>query len=300
MNKERRGIFELLLATFFFSLFGVFTRLISGQISVFYQLFIRALIMSLMFYLIARLSNNIKKVRSKDWGLLLFRGLLVVVDFSCFYYAVSHLPLGLTLFLFYASNVITSFVFGALFLGEKMNPVKYVSLVLAITGLFVMYNDSLTNITPLALLATTTSGICFGLTTTTSKKLTDKYDSIQINLIGYLAAFVLVIPALIVSKESVTLGLPLITWTELLGFSLVGVGAFYLTLDGFKLIEAQKGSIIMLAELIFVTLLGLVLYSEIPSLNTLLGGLFILLALIIPNVSFDKNKSSSKARLSKS
>jgi drug/metabolite transporter (DMT)-like permease len=288
MNEEKKGLIELVTAAFFFSLFGVFTRLIANNLGVFYQLFLRAVIMAGLFYVIARFSNNLKKIQKKDWGLLIFRGLLVVVDFSCFYFAVTNLSLSLTLFLFYASNVLTAFLFGYLFLQEKMTPIKYVSLIFALAGLFVMFKDSFGGIKLLPALATQLSGLCFGLTTTTSKKLTGKYSPVQVNLIGYVTTFLLVIPLLLFSKEKINLNLSPLIWMELFGFAVVGVGAFLLTLEGFKHVEAQKGSIVMLAELIFVTLIGLIWYSEIPTPNTILGGLFIMTALIIPNLKFRK------------
>lgn len=285
MTKERRGFFELILATFLFSLFGVFTRLISDYLGVFFQLLLRTLIMAILFSVFAWITRNIKKINKHDLCLLIFRGLLVVIDFSCFYIAVNHLQLGLALFLFYAANVIISFLFGSMFLKEKMNTAKYISISLALLGLFVMYKDSFVGVKMLPSLAALISGSCFGLTASTSKKLTDKYSSWQVNFIGYLTAFLLVIPVLFISRESFTFNLPILTWIELLGFASVGAGAFYLTLNGFNHLEAQKASIIMLAELIFVVLIGFLFYSEVPTLNTFLGGLLILSALLIPNLN---------------
>lgn len=280
------GFIELIIATFLFSLFGVFTRLISHSVGVFSQLLIRTFIMSIMFCLLAWATHKIKKVKKNDLGLLFLRGLFIVIDFSCFYFAVNSLPLGLTLFLFYAANVIISFVFGSLFLNEKMDTIKYMSAALAIFGLFIMYKDSFEGVKMLPSLAALMAGICFALTTTTSKILTDKYNSIQVNFIGYSVAFLLVIPVLLLSKEAFTFNLPIVIWVELLGFASVGVVAFYLTLEGFSHLEAQKASIIMLAELIFVMLIGYFIYSEIPSVSTLIGGILILFALLIPNINF--------------
>ncbi len=240
--------------------------------------------MSVLFFLIAKFTKTLKTISKKDVPLFLFRGFLIVVDFSCFYIAVTHLPLGLTLFVFYAASVITSFLFGAVFLSEKMSKIKWWSLGLSVAGLFLMHKESFYGITFLPSLAALVSGLCFGLNTSTSKKLTDKYSSTQVNLVAYLISFILVCPLLFVSNEAINFNLSLITWVELLGFSLVGVGAFYLTIDGFKYLEAQKASIIMLSELIFVVIIGYFLYSEIPTINTIIGGTLILLALFLPNI----------------
>jgi len=286
MNNERKGFIELIIATFFFSLFGVFTRLISNQLGVFFQLILRAILMSIMFYFVAKFTKTLKAIDKKDLRLFLLRGLFIVADFSCFYLAINNLPLGLSLFIFYAANVIISFVFGSLFLKEKLTLIKLTSLILAVLGLFIMYNGSFTSFRLIPLIAAAISGFCFGLTTTTSKKLTDKYSSTQVNLVAYLSASLLVLPLLFLSKEVINLNFPLITFIEVVGFALVGVGAFLLTLDGYKYLEAQKASIVMLMELIFVIIIGLLFYHEIPTISSIIGGIFIFSALALPNINF--------------
>lgn len=286
MSKERKGFIELILAAFFFSLFGVFTRLISNRLGIFFQLLLRAIIMSILFYFIARFTNTLKSINKKDLRLFLLRGVFIVADFSCFYVAINNLPMGLTLFIFYAANIIMSFFIGSIYLNEKLATVKIVSLVLAIFGLFIMYKDSFTMFRFVPLIAASISGFCFGLTTTTSKKLTDRYSSTQVNLVAYFAAALLVMPALVLSRENVNWNIPMITLIEVFGFAVVGVGAFILTLNGFKYLEAQKASIIMLMELIFVMIIGFLIYHEIPSVSTLIGGVFILSALALPNINF--------------
>jgi len=286
MERDKRGFIELFAATFLFSLFGVFTRLIANNLGVFFQLLLRVGLMSFIFFLIGYFTKVYKKINKKDLPLFLFRGLLIVVDFSCFYIAVNNLPLGLALFIFYAANVVISFMFGALFLKEKLNFVKIVSLLTAMLGLFVMYQESFGGVKLLPSIAALVSGCCFGLNNSTSKKLTDKYNSTLVNLIAYGASFVLVIPLIFLFKEQIPMNFSLLTAVELLGFSIVGVAAFYLTLNGFKYIEAQKASLIMLTELLFVVLVGFLFFSEIPTKNTIIGGLFIIIALAIPNINF--------------
>jgi drug/metabolite transporter (DMT)-like permease len=86
------------------------------------------------------------------------------------------------------------------------------------------------------------------------------------------------------TRERVILDLPHQTWYALIGFSVIGVLAFYLVLYGYSKLEAQKASLIMLAELIFVIIVGYILYQEIPSWNVSIGGMFIVLALALPNI----------------
>ncbi len=56
----------------------------------------------------------------------------------------------------------------------------------------------------------------------------------------------------------------------------------YLVFYGFKHLEAQIGSLIVLSELIFVLVLGFVFYQEVPTVMQLIGGGFILAGMIVP------------------
>jgi drug/metabolite transporter (DMT)-like permease len=61
----------------------------------------------------------------------------------------------------------------------------------------------------------------------------------------------------------------------------IGTG---LIIYGFKHIEAHKGSIVLLSEIIFSVLFGTLIFNELLNFTTILGGILIMLAGILPNV----------------
>jgi len=279
---------NLFIGALFFSLFGVFARLLSSTMNVYWQFIIRVGIMSIIFCLIGYFGKLYKPINTKDWPLLIVRGMITIFDFLCFYYAVLHLPLGLSLFIFYASSVIISFLLGAIVLKETMNLVKVISLIMAILGLFIMNQEPIFDLNVIALITAIISGSCFGLTMTTSKLLTNKYDSMQINLIAFFVTFLLLIPLIVFSKVPAPVTISLLTSIKLVGFAIVAAGAAVFTINGYKKIEAQKASLIMLSELFFVVIIGYLFYNEIPSIQTIIGGIFVLVALALPNVEICK------------
>lgn len=283
-NINKKGLSALIMATFLFSLFGVFTRIISNQMGAFYQLTSRVFIMSVIFLIIGLISHSLTKIQKKDLPLLLLRGILILCDFFSFYTAVNNLPLGLTLFLFYAASIASNFIFGFYFLKEHINLAKITGLFLAFLGLIFIYHNGLYGLKIIPSLFALLSGFCFGLTTSSSKKLTDKYSVVEVNLIAYTIAAITGLLLILLTKETVNISLPVITWLALIGFAIIGVSAFYLVLYGYNKLEAQKASLIMLAELLFVIIVGFIFYQEIPSLSVLIGGLIIIMALAIPNL----------------
>lgn len=254
----------------------------------FYQLSVRVAIIGLIFLTIGLISKKIIPIEKQDLPLILFRGVLIVIDASSFYIAVNHLPLGLTMFIFYAASVGINFIYGSIFLKEKINSEKMISLIFAFLGLILIYHTDIRDVSILPSIFAMISGTCFGLTMCTSKKLTNKYSIFQVNSMAYLLSFLFGVILLFLSKEQINLLLPINIWLAMIGFCIFVVAGMYLTLYGFSKVEAQKGSLLLLFELVFVVIFGYLFYKEISSLNTLIGGLLIIIALALPNINFKK------------
>lgn len=290
-NKSyQKGILALLSGSFLFALVTVINRFIPQEIGVFYQLFIKVLMVSLIFLVMTIFTKSFSVIERTDWPLIIFRGTLYAVDFAAFFFAVTRLPLGTTLFLFYAGSVTTSFIYGYFILHEHLTKVKVGSLLLAITGLYFIYSSNL-NFQNLAILLAVISGACFGTQTSASKNLTDKYSINQVNLVSYFVAVVTSLIFLVLSQEKIFLNVGLAGWLSFFIFSLANVGALYLTIYGFKYVEAQKASLILLAEIVFASIIGYIFYHEAQNITTVIGGIFIILALAVPNLSL-LNKSN--------
>lgn len=278
------GIISLIFAAFLFSTFGVFTRYISTSAGVFFQLTFRVILMSLIFLCIGLFTKTIKAIKPSDLPLFIFRGVLIITDFTSFYFAINNLPLGIALFLFYAASILANFLVGHFVYHEIFTKIKLFGLLLAVLGIFLIYFSNFGHLNLIYSLFAIISGISFGLNMSTSKKLTDKYSVGQVNLVAYFTAAIIGLVLLFLSHESIPSRLPFGIYLALAGFAIVGVFAFYLTLYGYRLIEAQKASLILLLELVFVVIIGLIFYNEIPTIYTVFGGLLIITALALPNL----------------
>lgn len=289
MNSKHMGIGSILISALLFSSFGLFIRQISKELTVFPQLAIRAALASIVFFAIAYLFKGLKRVNISDLKLLILRGVMVVVDFSTYIIAVNNLPLGLTLFVFFAASLVSSYLYGNYFLGEKTTRIKLMSLLLALIGLAFIYSDSFTKFALLPLIAALISGADFGLTMAISKKLTSKYSLSQVNLFAYITATLLTVPLVYLTGDTLSINYSQETWWWLIGFTTVAVSAFYISMYGYKLLEAQIASLVLLSEILFVTAIGFIFYQEVPSISTIIGGGFILGALSLPNIIRRKN-----------
>lgn len=73
-------------------------------------------------------------------------------------------------------------------------------------------------------------------------------------------------------------------------FGLLFLSTGFLMVYGFKYVEAQKGTLIMLLDVVLGILFGYLFFKEIPSVISMFGGGLILFAIILPNISLKKLK----------
>jgi drug/metabolite transporter (DMT)-like permease len=73
-------------------------------------------------------------------------------------------------------------------------------------------------------------------------------------------------------------------WLWLLIYSVVNAAAFWLTIVGFKHVDASIGSLIGLMEVVFGVLFGALIFHEALSWSVLVGGGIIILAAMLPDL----------------
>ncbi len=289
-QNQFSGAGALFLSGFFYALYGVLTRYVLYDMGLFYQSASRYFVGLLIFFLLVKIFGSLKPIKRKDikWFVALaFFAFAVNIPF---YIAVNNLPLGTTLFLFYASSLISSYLFGFFALKEKLSRIKIIVLFLAIIGIYLIYKENFQLTEPIFCLSAILSGSFFGFYSTANKTINLKYPTLQINLINYLLVFLLTTPFIFINRETINLNFLSFSWIINIIYALVMVFASFCTVYGFKYIEAQKGSLILLSELIFVVINGFIFFKEIPGVSVIIGGIIILISLILPNIQFRISK----------
>ncbi len=295
-TSDLKGFSILLLGGFLYALYGVFSRMIGDSIPQFYQIWSRAVIIVILLYLIIFFAKiSIKKIKKVDLPWAAAVGISAGLLLPFFYIAVNNLPIGTTIFCFYAVSTVISYLMGKFILGEKFTVVKIVSLVFAITGLFLMFAGSLTDSNLKYLLYAGIAGAMFGINIISINKINTRYPTLQVNLFNWVGGFIVSIVVSLFIREPLPLPELNSPWFANFGLALCSLAASFSVIFGFKFIEVQKGSIILLSELIFGVLLGLILYNEVPTTTTFIGSVLVFVALVIPNLNIlrgDKAKNS--------
>src|SRR3989339_1938376 len=144
MNKKQTtiGITSLLITACIYGSMSFFSRLVGNAIPVFYLTVIRNLFMAMLLFLLVFGSKTWKKVRPQDWKWIASRSFLGIFGFAFYFICINALPVGLTYLTMYSGTVIGGFILGKLLFHENITPVKLMSLLLALLGLYIMYGRS--------------------------------------------------------------------------------------------------------------------------------------------------------------
>jgi drug/metabolite transporter (DMT)-like permease len=120
---------------------------------------------------------------------------------------------------------------------------------------------------------------------TLSKKLSGNYSEIQI-IAGYLVAMILVNPVLsfLAGESFPRVGLT-IPWLAQLGYAASYLIANTAVVAGYKHLDPSIGALVGLLEVIFGAIFGMILFGEVITMQLILGGGLIILAMSLPDLA---------------
>ena len=220
------------------------------------------------------------------WGnnrkLLFLRGAVGTMALMCVYYAVTTLPLAEATILQYVHPVFTALL-GVLFLKERVQGATMICIVLCLFGLGVMVQPNMANsITAealplhsvmIALLGAFGSSIAYVIV----RKLSQTEDSSVI--IFYFPLVALPTSTILMWNEFVWPSLAITIVLIFVGI-FTQIGQYGLT-KAMQTQEAGKASGYSYVQIVFSTLLGVLIFNEVPSVWTYLGGGFIVTGALI-------------------
>ena len=279
--------YNLVLASFFFSLMTLCVKNIDKRIPVFELVFFRSLI-SLIITLVIINTKNIN-----PWGnnraLLFLRGVLGTLALVCIFYAIRNMPLSISTVIQYTYPIFIS-IFAGIFIKEKIKRSLVIALFMGWLGILIILNpNQLSNINVeiqhLSVLIAFIGSICTALAYITVKKLSFTEDVYVI--IEYFPIVSLITLSPIVLINWVTPNLSELIW-------IIGIGLFtqlgqtFLTI-GLKNLPASEASAINYLQVLFGSIWGVLFFNEIININFLLGALLVLLGTIISITKSQKN-----------
>ncbi|MEI6092669.1 MAG: DMT family transporter [bacterium] len=264
----RNGILLSLLATFFFSLTNLFTKLISDKMTfteiAFFRSFIGLVIVSCyMLY-------NGYSFKAQHKKVLFLRGVLGGVALLCSFYAISRIKLGEVSILFQLSPVFVA-IFANFILGEKLPRFFYLLLVSSLVGCIMVIKPSFSNLGNFPAVMAVLSAVLAALAYVCIRALSKQHKTHMIVLYFSLTAAMVPLP------WSSYFTIP--SAYQFIALLMIGVFAtiaqFFMT-KAYGLEKAGIVSMVGYSGVFFNVFWGVLIWKEYLDVYSIIGGVIIL------------------------
>ncbi len=279
--------YNLVFASFFFSLMTLCVKNIDKRIPIYELVFFRSLLSLIITIFIIKL----KKINplGKNRPLLILRGVLGTLALICIFYAIRNMPLSISTVIQYTYPILIS-IFAGLFINEKITRNLLFALVIGWIGILVILNPTQlsnikVNIESHSIFIAFIGSICTALAYVTVKKLSYTEDVYVIIEYFPLVSFITLMPFVVINWVTPN-------GNELLW--IIGIGLFtqlgqtFLTI-GLKNLPASEAATINYLQVVFGSIWGILFFREIINVNFLLGASLVLLGTIISTTKIIKS-----------
>lgn len=282
--KRSYGIILILISSLLFGSYGVWAKLIGSGMGVFFQGWSRGLIIALVLLPILYYKKLIVPIKKEDWRWLAVFLVFTSLTQAPLFYAFTHMDIGSATLLFFVSMLLTMYVMGYFFLGERVTSVKVVSFVVACIGMYFIFSFSLAAFTFLAASLAILNGIASGGEVSSSKKISGSYSTLYITWLSWVAIALTNAPISLFLGEAQPLPVFNAVWLWQLGYSVASMLAFWLIIEGLKYVETGIGGLLGLLEIVFSIAFGILLFNEQLTAQVAIGAVFILTAAALPHI----------------
>ncbi len=278
MDKETVGLIEVFFASLLFGLMPIIVRF-GEDLGAYNLSFFRVLVASICVFFFIMFSRKLKLVPFKyeKKKLLLFGAIHGFIILG-YFLAIQYLTIASAVLLLYSSSI-WIVVFSHFILKEKITKITFLALAIAFLGVIFVVSPQNFFIKEsiVGSLAGLGAGIGMGLVYTLSKTF-KKYDKVSLTFWQNLIAIPFVLPLIFIDLPKFSnfdMGIIL-----LLGSVFTAV-PFILIYKGFGKIDAQKGSIVIMLDIVFSVIFAWIIFKEIPTALAIVGGVLIMIGTYI-------------------
>jgi drug/metabolite transporter (DMT)-like permease len=283
MNKNLVGSGSLLLVGIFFGLSGVIAKYLSTWLNP-YQVveyrFVIAFIFSLLLLITTKQKISFKKIDLKTLGIFAITFPISVIFFTL---AIFNTSVSLAVFSFYTSTLVSSFIIGKIFFGEEITLNKKISLLFILLAVLVFTNPFSGFSIQLGFFFGIISGLFQTIASSFQKIVGKSTNRIGLLIIQTLAGIFISATALLLQGQNLLVVLPHVPLIITILFGIIFLTISYLFLVGFKYVNLNVGSVLVSSELFFGPFFAFVFLSEGLTQLELIGGLFVVLAVLFSN-----------------
>lgn len=280
-TKAPLGASLIVLSSAFYASYGIWVTLIGDFLGGYMASAIRAILVLMILVPLAWMGRKFEVIRwRRDWPWFLVMLLTSALVWGPLYYAILHAGVGISLGVNYAALVMGMFFFGWLLAKERFTRDKWISVILGVIGLWLVFSPSVEGVGWLALSGALISGLVGASHSVIWKRL--EYGPTQIGIIVWVIVALACFPAAFMLGEALPAAGWHIEWFYLLLFAVASLLANWTFVAGIKLVEAGAAGVLGLLEVVFAIGFGVIFFSERPGAIVLTGIAAIIVAAAIP------------------
>ena len=212
--------------------------------------------------------------------LLIIRGITGCAAFLSLVTAIRLIPISTAMVLFYSFPAFAALLSPLIF-KEAITKVEIICVFIALCGVVILFDFSLEG-TAFGQVMGVVAGFFAGLTVAIIKKLRDKNGPVTIYLYFCLLGTVVTLPSYMAAPQIPTIQ---IDWLIVSGIVFISIIAQLLMNQGFKYCKSWEGGLFLTSELIFTTIIGIVLFSEIVTWRFWVGSFLVFASAVLINRS---------------
>lgn len=273
IKDRNKGIMLILLSSLSFAFMSATVKYLSN-ITIAQKIFFRNLIgIPIVYYIIKKERISFKVNNKKFLGLRIISGALGMI---LYYYALENIYLSDAVILHKMSPFFV-IIFAALFLKEKVKKPQYLALILAIIGAIFVVKPRF-DVSVIPMLIGLISAFFAGIERTAIRYLKNS-DSSHI-LVFYYLIFLVIAASPFVIQSNLAI-ITNIEWFFLILLAIFGTAGQLLMTRAYHYAPAGELSIYTYSNMIYSTIIGLIIWAEIPDIWSILGAIIIIIAAVV-------------------
>ena len=272
-NNNFNGLYWLIFNELFLIVHIILIKTLVADLPIFQIVFMRSVSSSVILIPILFFTGRQKNIFS-NLGVNLSRVVLSFLAISIQFFTISNIQLAQVSTIGYLRPSIMS-IFAYFILSEKQSKGRWLVLIIGFLSILLVFspeNQSIQLVALIALLGT----CCGALSTIVQKYLSKSFSEIQLMVWYSLGISFLSLPFCLYFWADISFKETLF----MISTGLLATSAQYFYIRAFKLSQASFLAPIQYFHIIPVLIIGYVIFLEVPSIQTLIGALIIILSLI--------------------
>jgi len=221
--------------------------------------------------------KELKHLKEKKWLFVL--GMVTALIWLAIYFSTTNTMIANAVFGFITSPIFVV-ILSPFLLKENINRKIGIAFIISLVGIILIFDPMkiLQSTISIGILVGILMGFSSGMNSIAGRKLKDDYSPYPLVFLGSLIGMIMVSPALLFINVSIP---SLYSVLVIALISIVGVSGGIIIYYSLKYIKAQNVSIILLLEPLISIIAAFLVFFEVPSLLTIVGGILLLFADII-------------------